>query len=202
MSRYWTDKTDNLDAVSAQDFNEAFKGISEDMSNVEMELSEVKNVSKYIEITDLGSFDGRTVGELKTALANWLNDNYRYNVKCCFDADDTWHTQWGNDLTLISSNNYWTVEIIATDNWNGGVFCLSITSNIGNQLFYATNAYGEWLPLEKAVVQDDILSKDNTTEYTPLEDYNPATKKYVDDEIAEIQTYINTQLGGIENGSY
>ena len=46
MSRYWTDKTDNVDAVSAQDFNEAFKGISEDMSNVEMELSEVK---KYID---------------------------------------------------------------------------------------------------------------------------------------------------------
>ena len=29
-----------------------------------------------------------------------------------------------------------------------------------------------------------VLTKDNTTEYTPTADYNPATKKYVDDAVA------------------
>ena len=32
---------------------------------------------------------------------------------------------------------------------------------------------------------DNFLSKDNTLEYTPAGDYNPATKKYVDDQITE-----------------
>lgn len=30
-------------------------------------------------------------------------------------------------------------------------------------------------------LKDKILTKDNTTEYTPTDNYNPATKKYVDD---------------------
>ena len=32
---------------------------------------------------------------------------------------------------------------------------------------------------------DNYLSKNNTLEYTPVADYNPATKKYVDDQITE-----------------
>lgn len=31
-----------------------------------------------------------------------------------------------------------------------------------------------------------FLNTENTTEYTPIEDYNPATKKYVDDKCAEL----------------
>lgn len=33
------------------------------------------------------------------------------------------------------------------------------------------------------VDKEKVLLKDNTTEYTPVEDYNPATKKYVDDTL-------------------
>lgn len=33
-----------------------------------------------------------------------------------------------------------------------------------------------------------VLTKTNTTTYTPVGDYNPATKKYVDDEIAKLGT--------------
>ena len=39
----------------------------------------------------------------------------------------------------------------------------------------------------------NYLAKDNTTEYTPTSNYNPATKKYVDDAIS---TAITTALGG------
>lgn len=33
---------------------------------------------------------------------------------------------------------------------------------------------------------DEVLTKTNSTTYTPVSDYNPATKKYVDDEIAKL----------------
>ena len=39
----------------------------------------------------------------------------------------------------------------------------------------------------------DVLEKNNTTAYTPNGDYNPATKKYVDDAISNA---ITTVLGG------
>lgn len=43
------------------------------------------------------------------------------------------------------------------------------------------------------VISDDVLTKTNTLSYTPDSDYNPATKKYVDDQI----TSINDTIGDI-----
>lgn len=45
----------------------------------------------------------------------------------------------------------------------------------------------------KTYADNNFLKKDNTTEYTPTGDYNPATKKYVDDAIVNSVT---TALGG------
>ena len=42
------------------------------------------------------------------------------------------------------------------------------------------------------LVKEEILTKTNTKEYIPTGDYNPATKKYVDEKIASIDTTINT----------
>lgn len=38
----------------------------------------------------------------------------------------------------------------------------------------------------------DVLTKTNTTAYTPTSDYNPATKKYVDDQVGNINTILAT----------
>lgn len=43
------------------------------------------------------------------------------------------------------------------------------------------------------VMSNDVLTKTNTSSYTPDSDYNPATKKYVDDQI----TSINKTIGDI-----
>lgn len=51
----------------------------------------------------------------------------------------------------------------------------------------------QYVPVYRKYVEDNFLSKVNTTSYTPTADYNPATKKYVDDAIA---TAITSALGG------
>lgn len=38
----------------------------------------------------------------------------------------------------------------------------------------------------ETALKSDVLTKTNTTEFTPTEDYNPATKKYVDDNAASV----------------
>lgn len=43
------------------------------------------------------------------------------------------------------------------------------------------------------VMSNEVLTKTNTSSYTPGSDYNPATKKYVDDQI----TSINNTIGDI-----
>lgn len=65
---------------------------------------------------------------------------------------------------------------------------------------------GNWAAVDIPEVDlSNYLSKDNTTEYTPTEDYNPATKKYVDDSINSIEYTLPTAsadtLGGIKVGA-
>lgn len=43
-----------------------------------------------------------------------------------------------------------------------------------------------YVPVYRMYVEDNFLSKTNTTSYTPTTSYNPATKKYVDDLMANI----------------
>lgn len=61
------------------------------------------------------------------------------------------------------------------------------SSQVLNHIYEAPsdgNAYGRknkgWAEVPE---KSDVLTKDNETEYTPTEPYNPATKKYVDDKI-------------------
>jgi len=46
-----------------------------------------------------------------------------------------------------------------------------------------SHTYRGWEAVGKAYADTNFLKKDNTTSYTPSGDYNPATKKYVDDAI-------------------
>ena len=41
-------------------------------------------------------------------------------------------------------------------------------------------------------VDREYLKKTNTTSFTPTGDYNPATKKYVDDQVGNINTVLAT----------
>lgn len=51
--------------------------------------------------------------------------------------------------------------------------------------------------------KEELLTKANTKEYTPTEDYNPATKKYVDDKVAGVNASTITGLATVAtSGSY
>lgn len=43
----------------------------------------------------------------------------------------------------------------------------------------------------------DFLKKDNTTNYVPVNPYNPATKKYVDDQVGSINTLLDSINGEV-----
>ena len=52
----------------------------------------------------------------------------------------------------------------------------------------------------KLIDANNYLAKDNTTEYTPTADYNPATKKYVDDKIDKPLLDVSNLLLKVRNG--
>lgn len=66
-----------------------------------------------------------------------------------------------------------------------------ITNPSSSKLYYIVRensiqfyCSGQWQAINY-VDMENILTKDNTTPYTPTSDYNPATKKYVDDSIRQ-----------------
>ena len=46
--------------------------------------------------------------------------------------------------------------------------------------------------VEDITTDDKVLTKTNTTAFTPTADYHPATKKYVDDQVGNINTILAT----------
>lgn len=108
----------------------------------------------------------------------------------------------GSDATVTKAN----VEAVLTGNitsHNHDSMYLKDAPTTGGQ--YVRQS-GEWTEVDIPEVDlSNYLAKDNTTTYTPTTDYNPATKKYVDDTVATVdvteqisgkadKTYVDTQL--------
>lgn len=72
--------------------------------------------------------------------------------------------------------NYSVLTISGT--WTDGVFTCT---DVSGHSYFNTS-------LSKLALTDNVLTKTNTTAFTPTENYHPATKKYVDDSINKIPT--------------
>ena len=72
--------------------------------------------------------------------------------------------------------NYSVLTISGT--WTDGVFTCT---NVSGHSYFDTS-------LSKLALTDNVLTKTNTTAFTPTENYHPATKKYVDASINKIPT--------------
>lgn len=108
-----------------------------------------------------------------------------------------------NNVGFITINNDSTGgRIPATVKADKAASQLNISYIDGNTLvsLVVTNTDGTFncVKSESAIGEttdlSNYLAKDNTTEYTPTSDYNPATKKYVDDAISTQTTNIISQI--------
>lgn len=76
----------------------------------------------------------------------------------------------GYDNTIYISD----IPALTPDGQETNAGCVIVVSSTGSRY-----------QLKKLTAEDvNALGKDNTTEYTPTGDYNPATKKYVDDAVS------------------
>lgn len=84
------------------------------------------------------------------------------------------------------------MEPIVSDS-NIGFLILSTSTNGILSLYVTISAADRKISTENktALWSDKVLAKDNTTQFIQTEDYQPATKKYVDDSIKESLYYVN-----------
>ena len=117
-------------------------------------------------------------------------------------------------FTITIVDNSWTITISGptaswytpvTTTWDHSLFgridFTNYSPTVPSKTAAATNT-GNALATEAQVYlkadASDVLTKNNTTSYTPSWDYNPATKKYVDDSISWIVIPTYTAWNGID----
>lgn len=103
------------------------------------------------------------------------------------------------------------VEELPTENIETNVIYLILDTEFSTEM----NVYQEWVYLSASksweqigttaidltpyALTSTVLTKDNTTEYTPSSEYHPTTKKYVDDLVSEKTGEILNDSGFITN---
>lgn len=103
-----------------------------------------------------------------------------------------------NKIIIIDSDdgNY---NYVAGANINNGRIDLEFVINLSYIRLSIQPNGGYVLEQDEVCLNNYVLVKTNTTEFTPTGDYNPATKKYVDD-LTNIANIINIDISTILNG--
>lgn len=148
--------------------------------------ADVENIQKLDdEPNDVG---GLTAAQLKAefdkgnvTIKKWINETFIPSLNQSFD-DKVPITRTVNGHPLDND-----VEITKGDVGLGNV------DNTSDEEKPVSTAQQEALDLKAN--KTDVIEKDNTTEYTPTENYHPATKQYVDKTLAD------AVLGNVPDGS-
>lgn len=164
----------------------------------------------------VGSTSGinKDEGSKKLATEEYVNNNLAIktiseNIAFVNGTKPSYTNGWYNftgtitiNGTDVSSNGYWdeTSLIQIKDDGDRVYFYFIDPDDIEHKDYLSAYVYydveaGIWKPEENdTVYTKKVLTKENTNEYTPKADYNPATKKYVDDAIAELKAYIDNAI--------
>lgn len=172
----------------------------------ETELTEKAYITK--EVANLTNYYKKTETE------EYINNNLAIktiseNIAFVNGTKPSYTSGWYNftgtitiNGTDVSSNGYWdeTSLIQIKDDGDRVYFYFIDPDDIEHKDYLSAYVYydveaGIWKPEKNdSVYTKKVLTKENTNEYTPTGDYNPSTKKYVDDAIAELKAYIDNAI--------
>lgn len=107
-------------------------------------------------------------------------------------------------ISTVTSASFEVVDELPTEGIKTNTIYLVPSQSSG-----LNNVYDEWVYINNrweligttAIDLSNYLSKDNTIAYTPTGDYNPATKKYVDDLFGQYTAQIMARLETLTNPS-
>ena len=107
-------------------------------------------------------------------------------------------------ISTVTSASFEVVDELPTEGIKTNTIYLIPSQSSG-----LNNVYDEWVYINNkweligttAIDLSNYLSKDNTVAYAPTGDYNPATKKYVDDLFGQYTAQIKARLETLTNPS-
>lgn len=144
----------------------------------------VKKVDAGIQTLNLGAASDVDIRELEESIYRVITDSGEINLNG-FNGSVAGS---GTPVTMATYPTNCLYLAVSREESSSGI---TIVVNVLDQAMptqivceaNGTGNYASWTSTQTDI-KDICLSKDNTTEYTPTGDYNPATKKYVDDAVS------------------
>lgn len=99
-----------------------------------------------------------------------------------------------NVANAITYNSNYIISNNGIQVKSGSVYVASLQGDVMTDDIDETTKTPRMHCLSKKANSSDVLTKTNTTTFTPTGDYNPATKKYVDDKVGSITVPIIDNL--------
>ena len=104
--------------------------------------------------------------------------------------------KYGNiENVILSSGGNNTAEVVSSMTWDDIKSQENISEMNGGKYGFALDKDSLYVIIPHYEIfykgyarKENVLEKTNIQEYTPTEDYHPATKKYVDDQIASVES--------------
>lgn len=99
----------------------------------------------------IGDFDGKTIGELRAALDNWMTDRIPDVGVCQFSANESFFQLWdANDETaVIEGGVRWTCYIVG-NSYDTNYVRLMLNSYYADGVYFLTKQDGAWVTSTKA----------------------------------------------------
>lgn len=135
----------------------------------------------------------QTKANLVTSWAETPTDNTYPSAKLVKTTLDDIKSEGSTNFVFATKQDFldWIAGTITTDINGKTVEDLQIGANVFIQEYGETDYWcssisdpltiNDFTPIKRTINLDNYLAKDNTSEYNPTGNYNPATKKYADD---------------------
>lgn len=150
-------------------------------------------------------FDGDTNStankEMFAKIAELVQNKELFDLIYKYDATHMYYmTSYRNDISLFNQITFNFLDLYDGGGANEyGVFRKSYGNNYKVNYSISSNYISKNYDRIEAYSKGGPLGTSNTSTYTPTNDYNPATKKYVDEKLASIQGYDATKTQTLKN---
>lgn len=172
------------------------------LQNSEQAISLVNWIKEKIENGDFDGEDGysptieeySTETEYRLIIHNKDSDFESPNLKPDNDYEHLRHLPKVNNVEFTGNKTSQDLGLTSSSEFNGLSEIVNVLSDNLDENYYTkdnVNNIEENLTNSINGLRDNVLTKTNTTPYTPSSIYNPSTKKYVDDNKNDILQNIN-----------
>ena len=148
--------------------------------------------------------------DILNQLTNIMNECYTNGYKSIailFSGKNSFitYTRHGSDFSTQKNSYYLYGYLNLEDTYDTAriytrIVRTEINGTWNNNVFTTNGLFLKFGPSFIVPDTSQVLTKTNTTGYTPTNDYNPATKKYVDDNKYALPIASASTLGGIKVG--